>query len=213
VALQNPLSRPSRNGDFQLSGQRKGVYFWEIVAELRDSLMAFIRRNGPKTGLFLDVKLNKINILDCMAEREGFEPPIELPLCLISSQVHSTGLCHLSVLFSTTYDQWLDVRSCRCQSELAPALRSHHQMRPRKVGDQISTRHKMSISHGHLYRRVSDALAHRTQKRASHHHRPQAEWRLSCQVQLRTAAAPIPTAQKIPSKAGTPSSASAPDHK
>ena len=32
-----------------------------------------------------------------MAEREGFEPPIELPLCLISSQVHSTGLCHLSV--------------------------------------------------------------------------------------------------------------------
>ena len=33
-----------------------------------------------------------------LAEREGFEPPIELPLCLISSQVHSTGLCHLSAL-------------------------------------------------------------------------------------------------------------------
>jgi hypothetical protein len=32
-----------------------------------------------------------------MAEREGFEPPIALRLCLISSQVHSTGLCHLSV--------------------------------------------------------------------------------------------------------------------
>ncbi len=31
-----------------------------------------------------------------MAEREGFEPPIALRLCLISSQVHSTGLCHLS---------------------------------------------------------------------------------------------------------------------
>jgi hypothetical protein len=31
-----------------------------------------------------------------MAEREGFEPPIDLRLCLISSQVHSTGLCHLS---------------------------------------------------------------------------------------------------------------------
>src|SRR5579883_1552668 len=30
-----------------------------------------------------------------MAEREGFEPPMELPPCLISSQVHSTGLCHL----------------------------------------------------------------------------------------------------------------------
>src|SRR5580704_8006235 len=34
-----------------------------------------------------------------MAEREGFEPPIDLRLCLISSQVHSTGLCHLSALF------------------------------------------------------------------------------------------------------------------
>jgi hypothetical protein len=31
-----------------------------------------------------------------MAERGRFELPIELPLCLISSQVHSTGLCHLS---------------------------------------------------------------------------------------------------------------------
>ena len=37
-----------------------------------------------------------------LAEREGFEPPIALRLCLISSQVHSTGLCHLSafLLFS-----------------------------------------------------------------------------------------------------------------
>src|ERR1700761_5435896 len=31
-----------------------------------------------------------------MAEREGFEPPIALRLWLISSQLHSTGLCHLS---------------------------------------------------------------------------------------------------------------------
>src|SRR5579863_258654 len=38
-----------------------------------------------------------------MAEREGFEPPIALRLCLISSQVHSTGLCHLSALFSAIY--------------------------------------------------------------------------------------------------------------
>ncbi len=35
-----------------------------------------------------------------MAESEGFEPPIALRLCLISSQVHSTGLCQLSVLLS-----------------------------------------------------------------------------------------------------------------
>ena len=31
-----------------------------------------------------------------LAEREGFEPPIALRLWLISSQLHSTGLCHLS---------------------------------------------------------------------------------------------------------------------
>jgi hypothetical protein len=31
-----------------------------------------------------------------MAEREGFEPPVPLRVRLISSQVHSTGLCHLS---------------------------------------------------------------------------------------------------------------------
>ena len=34
---------------------------------------------------------------DLMAEREGFEPPVPLRVRLISSQVHSTGLCHLSV--------------------------------------------------------------------------------------------------------------------
>ncbi len=38
-----------------------------------------------------------------MAESEGFEPPIDLRLCLISSQVHSTGLCQLSALFTATY--------------------------------------------------------------------------------------------------------------
>src|SRR5262245_41664835 len=31
-----------------------------------------------------------------LAEREGFEPPVELPPHLISNQAHSTRLCHLS---------------------------------------------------------------------------------------------------------------------
>ena len=35
-----------------------------------------------------------------MAEREGFEPPVPLRVRLISSQVHSTGLCHLSAFFN-----------------------------------------------------------------------------------------------------------------
>jgi hypothetical protein len=32
------------------------------------------------------------NIIDLLAEREGFEPPIGLHLCRISSAVHSTTL-------------------------------------------------------------------------------------------------------------------------
>ena len=36
-------------------------------------------------------------LTEIVAESEGFEPPIDLRLCLISSQVHSTGLCQLSV--------------------------------------------------------------------------------------------------------------------
>jgi hypothetical protein len=40
-----------------------------------------------------------------MAESEGFEPPIALRRCLISSQVHSTGLCQLSR--AVVYLKWL----------------------------------------------------------------------------------------------------------
>ena len=39
-----------------------------------------------------------------MAEREGFEPPIPVKVCLISSQVHSTALPSLRRLNSITYD-------------------------------------------------------------------------------------------------------------
>ena len=51
-----------------------------------------------------------------MAEREGFEPPIALRLCLISSQVHSTGLCHLSALSETNPRKLLRLFFCRWQS-------------------------------------------------------------------------------------------------
>jgi hypothetical protein len=33
-----------------------------------------------------------------MAEREGFEPPIPVKVCLISSQVHSTALPSLRMI-------------------------------------------------------------------------------------------------------------------
>ena len=43
-----------------------------------------------------------------MAESEGFEPPIALRLCLISSQVHSTGLCQLSAYIQFTLNVALE---------------------------------------------------------------------------------------------------------
>jgi hypothetical protein len=61
-----------------------GLDSWGFAAKAIDSQL----RSG-----------RKVLIVKYMAEREGFEPPIALRLCLISSQVHSTGLCHLSALF------------------------------------------------------------------------------------------------------------------
>jgi hypothetical protein len=57
-----------------------------------------------------------------MAEREGFEPPIPVKVCLISSQVHSTALPSLRVfvfrclrclllLLSFAYDIDYDIAS------------------------------------------------------------------------------------------------------
>ena len=46
----------------------------------------------------IPVRAVRERLLHAMAEREGFEPPIPVKVCLISSQVHSTGLCHLSAL-------------------------------------------------------------------------------------------------------------------
>jgi hypothetical protein len=51
-----------------------------------------------------------------MAESEGFEPPIDLRLCLISSQVHSTGLCQLSALLY--FISGLRLAACASQARL-----------------------------------------------------------------------------------------------
>ena len=58
---------------------------------------AIASSSGLRRFLFLAGEL--------MAESEGFEPPIALRLCLISSQVHSTGLCQLSAL-ALVYNNW-----------------------------------------------------------------------------------------------------------
>ena len=56
------------------------VYFLIVTLAIQTGMLGWTRLEGG------------------LAEREGFEPPIALRLCLISSQVHSTGLCHLSAI-------------------------------------------------------------------------------------------------------------------
>ena len=92
-----------------------------------------------------------------MAEREGFEPPIALRLCLISSQVHSTGLCHLSDLGFPRRNsfvinlsiQIIDRFECLRQPLECRASEGACQ---RPSGQLI---HFMRITHRHLDRRVS----------------------------------------------------------
>jgi hypothetical protein len=53
-----------------------------------------------------------------VAEREGFEPPIPVKVCLISSQVHSTGLCHLSARHQPFRVYWQSDRGCNGAARL-----------------------------------------------------------------------------------------------
>src|SRR5437762_14283717 len=49
-----------------------------------------------RCGGSLNKARSRVNGLDSVvAEREGFEPPIRLPVCRISSAVHSTSLAPL----------------------------------------------------------------------------------------------------------------------
>src|ERR1019366_6781460 len=45
-----------------------------------------------RNTLLYRYNLNFLQFLGRLAEREGFEPPIRLPVCRISSAVHSTAL-------------------------------------------------------------------------------------------------------------------------
>ena len=81
----------------------RGVTFWCHLGLITGALLCFSVHFSTKTRNFAQARRManfvqfRVYFVRLMAEREGFEPPIELPLCLISSQVHSTGLCHLSV--------------------------------------------------------------------------------------------------------------------
>ena len=58
----------------------------------------FCRMTDNRNLLTVNNFIIVIELSRILAEREGFEPPIAFRLWLISSQLHSTGLCHLSVV-------------------------------------------------------------------------------------------------------------------
>ncbi len=123
-----------------------------------------------------------------MAEREGFEPPIALRLCLISSQVHSTGLCHLSALYnpfiiysinnlSATIPQRISCAGdCSICSNVDGCIEGIHHVRRYLV----RTRHDMRISHRHLNGRVSYLACYCGRGTPPMTHRLKAVWRLFC---------------------------------
>ena len=56
-----------------------------------------------------------IELRPLLAEREGFEPPIPLRVCMISSHVHSTRLCHLSPRNRRVRYQIASAKSSECR--------------------------------------------------------------------------------------------------
>ena len=72
-----------------------------IVADgLRHVRIQALRLNARDDRCRTRKALKELNFEE-VAEREGFEPPIELPLCRISSAVHSTALPSLREIEST----------------------------------------------------------------------------------------------------------------
>src|SRR5690242_18591450 len=53
-------------------------------------------------GFQRDCDAQRISVANGLAEREGFEPPIRLPVCRISSAVHSTTLPPLQAIDVTS---------------------------------------------------------------------------------------------------------------
>ncbi len=100
----NPIST-----GFQPVNTRKrcfGVTFWCHLGLVKGALPCISVHFSTKKRSYAQAKRRALFVLYCiyfvgfMAERGRFELPIALRLCLISSQVHSTGLCHLSLLIN-----------------------------------------------------------------------------------------------------------------
>ena len=102
-----------------------------------------------------------------MAEREGFEPPIPLRVCLISSQVHTTGLCHLSAYFQRLISRWKRTKSPTVISGFGsgfPPLRAAQKASITSLANVIRSRYKVRIPHCHLNRRIPDVHDCRRQR-------------------------------------------------
>ena len=78
-----------------------------------------------------------------LAEREGFEPPIPVKVCLISSQVHSTGLCHLSVFVYNNLraDLIVPFRHCNAGYDTADFVPHHVRFPARLDSNPVSQMH------------------------------------------------------------------------
>src|ERR1700679_37185 len=107
-----------------------------------------------------------------MAEREGFEPPIALRLCLISSQVHSTGLCHLSACYLVYFESLtcLGVFTIFTPNHPVSVLVSLLSLKIDQAIDRrgLVFRAEMGVPHDHLKRPVPEQLCNRAQIDSGH---------------------------------------------
>ena len=97
-----------------------------------------------------------------MAERGGFEPPIDLRLCLISSQVHSTGLCHLST----------GSRSFFIMRALLPRYKLYRKAATCQANFHRVIHRRPPLARGRLARRAVSAGDHRPSSHATHRTSP-----------------------------------------
>jgi hypothetical protein len=66
------------------------------MTKISRKLASFGHLEGFGLEIMKDIRQKTPVILEGLAEREGFEPPVRFPVHLISSQAPSTGLGHLS---------------------------------------------------------------------------------------------------------------------
>ena len=107
-----------------------------------------------------------------MAEREGFEPPVPLRVRLISSQVHSTGLCHLSACYIVDFKSLtcLGVPTLFTPNLPVSVLVSLLSLKIDRAVDRrnLAFRAEMGVPHDHLKCPVPEQFRNRSQIDSGH---------------------------------------------